>query len=111
VAGPVIGGLFELAEVLFRLYVVPPRAVTDRRLGNFEQPHSESQLHRKMRLYIPVLLLIEEDIEFESYVYLFSLFLFSASFRVISPPVSTPRPRHHGTAVHVALFAVSPFVS
>jgi hypothetical protein len=63
---PVIGGLFQLAEVLFRLYAVPPRAVTDGRLGNFEQPHSEAELHRKTRLYIPVLLLVEECIEFES---------------------------------------------
>jgi hypothetical protein len=35
----------------------------------------------------------------------------SACFRVFSLPISTPRLRHHGTVVHVALVAVSRFLS
>lgn len=33
----------------------------------------------------------------------------SACFRVLPRPISTPRLRHHGTAVHVAPVAVSQF--
>lgn len=64
----------------------------------------------KTRLYIPVLLLVEEGIEFENIsAPLFALPLF-ACFPFLSPPISIPRLRHHGTVVHVTLAAVSRFL-